>query len=167
MISSFWLIITIIDKIKECLTLIVKISSTAFENNDTIPSEFTCDGDDISPPLAISEVPTETKSLAIVMDDPDAPMGTFTHWVVWNIPPQKTRFIKGEKISYPQGKTSFGRKSYGGPCPPSGKHRYFFKIYALNLVLNLKEGSSKADLEKAMAGHILTEASLIGKYSRR
>ncbi len=145
----------------------MKISSSAFENNGMIPSEYTCDGDDVSPPLTISEVPKETKSLAVIMDDPDAPMGTFTHWLVWNISTQKTQFTKGEKISFPQGKTSFGRTSYGGPCPPGGTHRYFFKLYALDTVLSLKGGSSKADLEKAMTGHILAEASLMGKYSRR
>lgn len=145
----------------------MKILSPAFENNGVIPSEYTCDGSDISPSLTISEVPKEAKSLAIIMDDPDAPMGTFTHWIVWNIPPQKTQFAKGEKILFPQGKTSFGAKYYGGPCPPSGTHRYFFKIYALDLVLNLKEGSSKADLERAMKEHILAETSLMGKYSRR
>jgi Raf kinase inhibitor-like YbhB/YbcL family protein len=145
----------------------MKISSPAFKHDDMIPSEYTCDGSDISPPLIISEAPSETQSLAIIMDDPDAPMGTFTHWVVWNIPPQKTQFVKGEKISFPQGKTSFGSKYYGVPCPPSGTHRYFFKLYALDLVLNLKEGSSKGDLERAMSGHILAEASLMGKYSRK
>lgn len=145
----------------------MKISSSAFENNGMIPSEYTCDGSDVSPPLAISDIPKEAKSLAIIMDDPDAPMGTFTHWVVWNISPQKIQFTKGEKISFPQGKTSFGHKSYGGPCPPGGTHRYFFKLYALDLILNLEEGSSKADLEKAMTGHILAESKLMGKYSRR
>jgi Raf kinase inhibitor-like YbhB/YbcL family protein len=145
----------------------MKISSPAFENNGLIPSEYTCDGSDISPPLVISEVPEEAKSLAIIMDDPDAPMDTFTHWVVWNISPQKTQFAEGENISFPQGKTSFGSKSYGGPCPPGGTHRYFFKLYALDLVLNLREGSSKADLEKTMRGHILSEANLIGRYSRQ
>lgn len=145
----------------------MKISSPAFENNGMIPPEYTCDGSDISPPLVISEVPKEARSLAIIMDDPDAPMGTFTHWLVWNILPQKTRFEKGEKISFPQGKTSFGKKSYGGPCPPSGTHRYFFKIYAVDLVLNLKEGVSRTDIEKEMIGHVLAEASLMGKYSRR
>lgn len=145
----------------------MKISSTAFENNGMIPSEYTCDGDDISPPLSISDIPKEAKSLAIIMDDPDAPMGTFTHWIVWNIPPQKTHFAKDEKISFNQGRTSFGNTSYGGPCPPGGTHRYFFKFYALDLVLNLKEGSSKSDLEKAMKGHVLAESSLVGKYSRK
>lgn len=145
----------------------MKILSSAFENNSTIPSEYTCDGSDISPPLVISDIPKETKTMAIIMDDPDAPMGVFTHWVVWNIPPDKTQFAKGERMSFPQGKTSSGMKSYIGPCPPSGIHRYFFKIYALDIVLNLKEGSSKNDLEKAMAKHILAEAHLIGRYSRR
>jgi len=145
----------------------VKISSSAFEDKGMIPSEYTCDGDDISPPLSISDVPKQAKSLALIMDDPDAPMGTFTHWVVWNISPQKTQFIKGEKISFPQGRTSFGNKAYGGPCPPGGTHRYFFKIYAMDVVLNLKEGSTKADLEKVMAGNVLDEAALMGKYSRK
>jgi Raf kinase inhibitor-like YbhB/YbcL family protein len=144
----------------------MKIASSAFEDNGMIPTEYTCDDSDISPPLKISEVPKEAKSLAIIMDDPDAPMGTFTHWVVWNISPQKTQFAKGEKISFPQGKTSFGNKSYGGPCPPGGTHRYFFKLYALDDTLNLKEGSSKDDLERAMSGHVVSEASLMGKYSR-
>ena len=145
----------------------MKITSTAFEDDGMIPSEYTCDGSDKSPPLTISEVPKEAKSLAIIMDDPDAPMGTFTHWVVWNISPQKTQFAKGEKISFPQGKTSFGSKSYGGPCPPGGTHRYFFKLYALDIILNIKEGSSKDDLEIAMSGHFLAEKSLMGKYSRK
>ena len=145
----------------------MKITSSAFENNGMIPSEYTCDGSDISPPLIMSDVPQETKSLAIIMDDPDAPMGTFTHWLVWNISPQKKQFTKDEKISFPQGKTSFGSKSYGGPCPPGGTHRYFFKLYALDEVLNLKEGSSKAELEKAMKGHVISEAVLMGKYSRK
>jgi Raf kinase inhibitor-like YbhB/YbcL family protein len=145
----------------------MKITSSAFEDNGVMPSEYTCDDSDISPPLNITAVPQEAKSLAIIMDDPDAPMGTFTHWVVWNISPQKTQFAKGEKISFPQGKTSFGNRSYGGPCPPGGTHRYFFKLYALDDIINLKEGASKADLEKAMSGHVISKASLMGKYSRR
>lgn len=145
----------------------MKISSSAFGHNGMIPSEYTCDGDDVSPPLEISDVPKEAKSLAIIMDDPDAPMGTFTHWVLWNIPPDKTKFARGEKTAFGHGKTSFGAKSYGGPCPPGGTHRYFFKAYALDLVLSLKDGASKSDLEKAMKGHILAESSLVGKYSRQ
>ncbi len=145
----------------------MKITSSAFENNGNIPSEYTCDGDDVSPPLTISDVPKNAKSLAIIMDDPDAPMGTFTHWLIWNISPQKTQFARDEKIESPQGRTSFGSTSYGGPCPPGGTHRYFFKLYALDENLKLKEGASKADLEKAMKGHIVSEATLMGKYSRK
>ncbi|MDE1861836.1 MAG: YbhB/YbcL family Raf kinase inhibitor-like protein [Thaumarchaeota archaeon] len=145
----------------------MKVTSSAFEDGGPIPSEFTCDGQDVSPPLAISDVPNGAKSLAIIMDDPDAPMGTFTHWVVWNIPPQKSEFTTGEKIQAPHGKTSFGRKSYGGPCPPGGTHRYFFKVFALDTMLEIKDGSSRNGLEKAMMGHILSESALMGKYSRR
>lgn len=145
----------------------MKLSSAAFENNTMIPTEYTCDGQDISPPLSISGVPNKAKSLALVMDDPDAPGGTFTHWVVWNILPDKTEFVKGEKISFPQGTTSFGSIGYGGPCPPSGVHRYNFKLYALNTMLDLEEGSTKKDLERAMTGKIMEQATLIGKYSRR
>ena len=144
----------------------MRISSDDFENEGVIPAEYTCDGSDLSPSLVISDVPGETKSLALVMDDPDAPMGTFTHWVVWNIPPGTARNESGEDISYPQGRTSFGTMSYGGPCPPGGTHRYFFKLYALDTLLDLLTGSSKADLEKAMKGHVVSKALLVGKYSR-
>lgn len=145
----------------------MKLSSAAFENNAMIPAEYTCDGQDISPPLSISGVPSKAKSLALVMDDPDAPGGTFTHWVVWNISPDKTEFVKDEKISFPQGRTSFGDIGYGGPCPPSGVHRYFFKLYALNSMLDLEEESTKKDLERAMTGKVVEQATLIGKYSRK
>jgi Raf kinase inhibitor-like YbhB/YbcL family protein len=145
----------------------LKVSSYAFENEGNIPSEFTCDGQDISPPLTITDIPKEAKTLSIIMDDPDAPMGTFTHWVAWNIPSHKTQFAKGEKFDFLQGCNSFGTTEYGGPCPPSGTHRYFFKIHALDTKLDLKKESSVKDLQKAMSGHILTEAILMGKYSRR
>jgi Raf kinase inhibitor-like YbhB/YbcL family protein len=144
----------------------MKLTSSAFENNGKIPSEFTCDGDDISPPLTINEAPEDTKSLALIMDDPDAPMGTFVHWVVWNIPPGTKEINKGTEPEGVQGKTSFGRQGYGGPCPPSGTHRYFFKLYALDTELDLKEGSSKKDLERAMEDHILAETQLMGTYER-
>lgn len=144
----------------------MKIASTAFANEKTIPAEYTCDGEDLSPPLTITGVPGNAKSLALIMDDPDAPVGTFTHWVVWNISPQKTQFAKGEQLQFQQGKTDFGSTGYGGPCPPSGTHRYFFKLYALDSMLDLKAGSTKKDLEKAMTAHIIEQASLIGKYSR-
>lgn len=148
------------------ISQVLKISSTAFENDGNIPSEFTCDGQDISPPLSIENVPKGTKTLSLIMDDPDAPMGTFTHWIVWNIPSSKTQFTKGEKIDFPQGRTSFGMMKYGGPCPPSGTHRYFFKLYALDAELDLSAGSSVMDLQKEMVGHIITESTLMGKYSR-
>ena len=145
----------------------MNVSSSAFENEGIIPSEFTCDGQDLSPPISITNVPKNTKTLSIIMDDPDAPMGTFTHWVVWNIPSNKTKFTSGEKIDFAQGRTSFGTSEYGGPCPPSGTHRYFFKIYALDTKLELKSGSNVKELQSAMSGHIIAEAVLMGKYSRR
>ena len=142
------------------------LTSSAFENNGTIPSEFTCDGNNVSPPLSISDVPKNAKSLALIMDDPDTPVGTFTHWTVWNISPQKSEFSKGEKINLPQGRTSFGKQGYGGPCPPSGTHRYFFKLYALDKIFDIENGTSRKDLESAMNDHIITQSVLVGKYSR-
>ena len=156
-----------IDKINYNLEKTLKVSSSAFENEGIIPSEFTCDGQDLSPPISITDVPENAKTLSIIMDDPDAPMGTFTHWIVWNIPPNKTQFLRGEKIDFAQGHTSFGRSGYGGPCPPSGTHRYFFKIYALDTKLDLKPGSGVKELQSAMSRHIIEEAVLMGKYSRR
>ena len=144
----------------------MKLSSAAFEDNGVIPSEYTCDGIDVSPPLSFSNIPENTKSLVLVMDDPDAPMGTWVHWLVWNIPANKTGFSKGENITYPQGKNDFGNFDYGGPCPPSGTHRYFFKLYALDTMLTLNKGSTKKQLESAMFGHIIDEAQLIGTYER-
>jgi Raf kinase inhibitor-like YbhB/YbcL family protein len=144
----------------------LKVSSPTFKNEGEIPSEFTCDGLDLSPPLSITDVPKETLTLSIIMDDPDAPMGTFTHWVVWNIPSNKTQFTKGEKFDFVQGRTSFGTTGYGGPCPPSGTHRYFFRIYALDIKLDLRQGSNVKDLQTAMLEHVLAEATLMGRYSR-
>jgi Raf kinase inhibitor-like YbhB/YbcL family protein len=143
------------------------VSSSAFKNEGEIPSEFTCDGLDLSPPLSITDIPKKTMTLSIIMDDPDAPMGIFTHWVVWNIPSNKTQFTKGEKFDFVQGRTSFGTTGYGGPCPPSGTHRYFFRIYALDVKLDLRQGSNVKNLQTAMAGRVLAEATLMGRYSRR
>ncbi len=143
----------------------LKLSSPAFADKQGIPSDYTCDGSDRIPPLEISGVPPNAKSLALVMDDPDAPMGTWDHWVVWNIPPA-TKRIDSEPEGTP-GKNSWGKTGYGGPCPPSGTHRYYFKLYALDSVLDLPAGSSKAALLSAMRGHILAEASLMGTYQRR
>lgn len=144
----------------------MKLTSPEFEHNKAIPSEFTCDANDISPPLQISDVPQEARSLVLIMDDPDAPMGTFVHWVMWNIPPETTEIKKGEQISWPQGRTDFGRIGYGGPCPPQGTHRYFFKLYVLDTTLDLPPGSTKQEVEDAMSGHKIAEAQLIGTYTR-
>ena len=143
------------------------LSSTAFQNNGSIPSKYTCDGSDINPPLVIENVPAGAKSLALIVDDPDAPMGTWVHWLVWNISPHTTG-IKENDV--PKGALSglndFKKQSYGGPCPPSGTHRYFFKLYALDSILSLSSGAKKADLEKAMKGHIISQSQIIGLYKR-
>ena len=145
----------------------MKLASSAFKHNWDMPSEYTCDGDDTSPPLAISDIPKNAKSLALIVDDPDAPVGTWDHWVVFNIPPNTKEIPEGTEPEGVGGKNSWGRTGYGGPCPPSGTHRYFFKLYALDAELGLKEGSAKKELEKAMQGHILAEAQLMGAYKRR
>lgn len=144
----------------------MQISSDAFENNGFIPTEYTCDGLDISPKISFSNIPRHTKSLALIMDDPDAPSGTFVHWIVWNIMPTKNGFEKGESLVEPQGVTSFGKQGYGGPCPPSGTHRYFFKLYALDTILDLDTSANVTELENAMKDHIIATAELVGKYSR-
>lgn len=144
----------------------MKLESEDFEEGKSIPKEFTCDGDDISPKLVFKDIPEEAKSLALIMDDPDAPGSTFVHWIVWNIPPDTKEILKGEKITYLQGRTGFGSKKYGGPCPPSGTHRYFFKLYALDTMLSLGEESTKAELKEAMEGHVVSEVSLMGTYQR-
>lgn len=142
----------------------MKILSPEFENNGFIPKKFTCQGEDVSPALIIEDIPKEAKSLVLIVDDPDAPMGTWVHWVVFDIPP--TNRIEENSIPGKQGRNNAGRKDYGGPCPPSGTHRYFFKLYALDKILNLAEGIVKQELEKAMEGHILGQAELIGLYKK-
>ena len=151
----------------------ITVTSSAFQDGGMIPAKYTCDGQDISPPLAWQGVPEGCKSLALINDDPDAPMGTWVHWVIYNIPPDTSElsenvppnevFPSGVK----QGLTDFRRIGYGGPCPPSGTHRYFFKIYALNEELKLDAGATKKQLLKAMEGHIIAEGQLIGKYKRQ
>ncbi len=141
--------------------------TSVFENNNEIPSEYTCQGADISPELSIEDVPENAKSLALIMDDPDAPIGTWDHWVVFNIPTETKKIAKGTEPSGVAGKNSWGKTGYGGPCPPSGTHRYFFKLYALDATLDLGEGSDKKDLEKAMQGHIIDKAELIGTYKKQ
>lgn len=142
----------------------MRLTSPAFENNGYIPKKFTCDGEDINPALEIYDIPAKTQSLALIVDDPDAPMGTWVHWVIFDIP--VINRLDENSIPGKQGINDFGRQDYGGPCPPSGTHRYFFKIYALDKRLDLSEGISKQDLEKAMQGHILDKVELIGLYKR-
>jgi len=141
------------------------IKSPVFENKKSIPSKYTCDGDDVNPPLIIEGIPEGTKSLVLIVDDPDAPMGTWDHWIVWNIP--LTNKIEENSVPGTEGLNDFRRHSYGGPCPPSGTHRYFFKVYALDTKLNLDSNSRKKDIEKAMKGHLLAQGELIGLYGRR
>ncbi len=153
----------------------LEIKSPAFKNYGEIPSEFTCDGKDISPKLVFSQIPAKAKSLVLIMDDPDAPMGTWVHWVIYDIPvsvrelkkdfPKKPTLPNGIK----QGKNSWGNIGYGGPCPPkpTGQHRYFFKIYAIDTVPNLPYGATKEQVLKAIKGHIVAKATLIGVYGRK
>jgi Raf kinase inhibitor-like YbhB/YbcL family protein len=151
---------------------VMEIKSPVFEQGEIIPKMYTCDGADVSPPLEWSSAPEGTKSFALICDDPDAPVGTWVHWVVYdlpgsttklpeNIPPERTLADGGK-----QGITDFRRIGYGGPCPPSGTHRYFFKLYALDTTVDLDPGATKDQLLKAIQEHILSEAQLMGKYRR-
>jgi len=144
------------------------ISSPDFSQGGAIPARHTCDGNDTSPVLIIAKVPPSAQSLALIMDDPDAPMGDWVHWVVWNIP-ARTREIPENSLppQAVQGKNDWHRNSYGGPCPPSGTHRYFFRVYALDTTLHLGNSTTKGDLERAMQGHILAKGELMGTYKRR
>ncbi len=143
----------------------MKLTSPEFQNNKLIPKKFTCQGDDVSPPLIIEDIPAEAKSLALIVDDPDATTGAWVHWVVFDIPVVSK--IEENSIPGKQGTNDFGRKDYGGPCPPSGTHRYFFKIYALAEKLNLDEGIRKEDLEEIMQEHVLEKTELIGLYKKQ
>lgn len=142
----------------------MRISSLEFENNGSIPEKFTCDGQDISPRLKIEDIPAKTKSLVLIVDDPEAPRGTWTHWLLYNIPPVSS--IDENSAPGEQLKNDSGDYGYGGPCPPIGTHRYFFKIYALDTMLDLPKSSNKQDLLNAMQGHVLERAELVGSYGR-
>lgn len=150
----------------------LKITSAAFGEGGLIPRKHTCDGQNVSPPLAWAGVPAAAKTLALIADDPDAPGGTWVHWVVYNLPastvelPEATPPDAEVEGGGRQGRNDFRRIGYGGPCPPSGTHRYFFKLYALDAVLDLGPGATKAELLKAMQGRILAEAQIIGNYKR-
>lgn len=155
----------------------MKITSPAFENQQTIPAKYTCIDGDINPPLSFSDVPQNAKSLVLIVDDPDAPGGTWTHWVVFNISPNVGGIGENSEPDGIEAMTSFGKPGYGGPCPPpaspeqlqrgeSGTHRYFFKLYALDLMLDLTESADKKAVEEAMNGHILAQAELVGLFSK-
>jgi len=149
-----------------------ELTSAAFKQGEAIPRQYSCDGQDISPPLAWGDPPQGTQSFALIMDDPDAPAGVWVHWVLYNLPagsrglpealPTDAQLADGSR----QGKNSGGRLGYGGPCPPRGTHRYFFKLYALDKVLDLAPGATKEQLLKAIEGHILAQTELMGKYTR-
>ncbi len=145
-----------------------KLSSPSFQHNQMIPSKYTCDGEDVNPALRIEAMPPQTKSLALVVDDPDAPSGMWVHWIVWNIDPAIAEIPESSlPAGAEQGTSDFRKTAYGCPCPPSGTHRYFFKLYALDGMMNLPRATNKAGLEKAMKGRILGQAELIGLYKRR
>ncbi|MDD4899064.1 MAG: YbhB/YbcL family Raf kinase inhibitor-like protein [Candidatus Omnitrophica bacterium] len=142
----------------------MKVTSPAFKNSAYLPQRFSCDGDGVNPALEITGIPAQAQSLALIVDDPDAPIGTYVHWVVFDIP--VVALIEENSVPGKQGVNTGGRKDYVSPCPPSGTHRYFFKVYALDTLLNLEEGISKGALEKAMQGHILDQAQIIGLCKR-
>lgn len=150
----------------------IQLTSTAFKESESIPRPYTCDGIDISPPLEWTGAPKSAKTIALIVDDPDAPSGTFVHWVLYNLPADGLGLIENTPATETlrgggmQGKNDFGKIGYGGPCPPSGTHRYFFKVYALDAELSLKVGATKAEVEKAMQGHIVAQGQLMGTYSR-
>lgn len=156
-------------QIKSVRNVHMQLKSPSFGQNESIPKKFTCQGANISPALQWSGVPSMTKSLALICDDPDAPGKTWVHWVVYNLPPNVTRLDENANIQSLGGKegmTDFGSTGYGGPCPPSGTHRYFFKLYALDVKLDLPDGVTKEQVLEAMQGHELAKAELMGTYKK-
>jgi Raf kinase inhibitor-like YbhB/YbcL family protein len=145
----------------------INVTSAAFQEGGSIPSRFTCDGSDTSPPLQISGIPPETKSLVLIADDPDAPGGVFTHWLLWNIPPKTTSISQGSAPNGVQGTNDFGKAGYRGPCPPPGTHRYSFKVFAIDRQLDLRSRAKRSEVEAAMRGHIIAQGELVGRYARR
>lgn len=142
----------------------LSVSSPAFDDRGVIPAKYTCQGEDINPRLKIGDVPDEAKSLVLIVTDPDAPMGEWVHWVVWNI--DISGNIDEGSVPGMQGKNDFGKMDYGGPCPPSGTHRYFFKAYALDKELDLEEGASKEEVENKMFDHVIAHGELYGLYKK-
>lgn len=146
----------------------ISVTTPAFQAGGDVAAKFTCNGANVNPELRINGVPSEAKSLVLIVDDPDAPRGLFTHWIVWNIDPKTTRVAENNApTAGVQGINDFGKRNYGGPCPPSGTHRYFFKIFALDTKLELKPGARRAELDAAMRGHILAQGELMGRYSHK
>jgi len=146
----------------------IKITSPTYNEGGFIPAKYACDGQNINPPLSISQIPAAAKSLVLILDDPDAPRGTWTHWIVFNIDPQTAEIAEnslpaGAKL----GKNDYGKDKYSGPCPPSGVHRYIFHVYALDTILNLSDDAALDAVRSAMDGHILDSAELLGKYQRK
>jgi Raf kinase inhibitor-like YbhB/YbcL family protein len=147
----------------------MRILSTAFENNQYIPAEYTCDGANINPPLTFSEVPRDTMSLALIVDDPDAPAGLFTHWLLYDMSQATMQILENDTPETGlQGTNSFGDTAYGGPCPPSGTHRYFFRLFALRSMLHIPAGASREAVDKAIRNNtVLETAQLVGLYERK
>ena len=145
----------------------MKITSSAFHEGANIPSKFTCDGSDTSPPLQRAGVPSGAKSLVLIVDDPDAPGGLFTHWLAWNIPPQTGSIAEGSAAQGVQGANDFGKSGYRGPCPPPGTHRYSFKIFALDREMELRSGAKRSQVDAAMKGHVIAQGELVGRYAKR
>lgn len=157
---------------KEVKKVEIQVTSTAFKEGGMIPAKYTCKGENVSPPLKIESVPEEAKSLVLICDDPDAPVGIWVHWVLFDLPPNTTELkenIPPEKTlknGAIHGTNDFRKLGYGGPCPPSGTHRYYFKVYALDTKLGLKVGATKKEVEASMKGHVLREGKLMGKFSK-
>jgi hypothetical protein len=141
------------------------IRSSAFSENESIPKKYSCDGENVSPPLELKELPRNTESLVLICDDPDAPGKTFLHWLAYDIEPTGS-IAEGQSVGT-EGKNDFGKNGYGGPCPPGGTHRYYFRVYALDAKLGIKPGASRSDVESAISGHVLDQAELMGRYARQ
>ncbi len=146
----------------------MQVNSAAFEQEKMIPAKFTCDGENVNPPINLAEIPSQAKSIVLIVDDPDSPGGTWNHWLVWNINPNTKEIsentVPNEAI---QGKNDFGENKYGGPCPPMGTHHYFFRVYALDTLLNIPEGSGRADLDLIMKNHVIATGELMGIYQKK
>lgn len=146
----------------------ISVTSAAFASGAAIPDKYTCSGANVSPPLQISGLPAQAKSVALIVDDPDAPGGTFTHWLVWKIDPKSSQIAEGSAPrGAAQGTNDFGKLGYGGPCPPTGTHRYLFRVLALDTTIDVKSGAKRGELEKKIAGHVIARGELMGRYAKK